>query len=270
MVEKYIDVCVGKTKQKHWETFLLAIFAGMFIAFGASSSSLAVHNIADPGIAKFVAGLIFPVGLMLIVTVTGELFTGDCMLIFGNYDKKYSVGTTIVKLIIVYLGNMVGSILTALLLYGAGQYNMSDGGLGAYTIKVAYGKLNLGFGAGFCSGILCNILVCLAVLMAFKVDNVPGKMMAVFFPIMAFVIGGFEHCVANMYYIPAGILAAGNEKYAAKAAELYGYTAEQLASVNVANFLVKSSIPVTIGNIVGGMIFIALPLYILQKPKKTA
>ncbi|MDO4621140.1 MAG: formate/nitrite transporter family protein [Lachnospiraceae bacterium] len=264
MVEKFTEACVNKTKQSVLQTFVLAILAGMFIAFGANSSNLAVHAIDNLGVAKVVAGVIFPVGLMLIVAVAGELFTGDCMLIFGNYAGRYSAAKTIEKLVTVFLGNLVGGVLIAALVSAAGQFNMGNAAVGAYTIKVAFGKLQYSFAQCVASGILCNIIVCLAVLMASRCTDVPGKVIAVFLPICAFVIGSFEHCVANMYYIPAGMMAASNPACAAKAAELYGYTDEMLASVNVVNFLTKNLVGVTIGNIIGGMIFVALPLFYLE------
>ncbi len=265
MVENFTKGCEKKAAQNHLDTFVLAILAGMFIAFGGSSSNLAVHQIADPGIAKTVAGTIFPVGLMLIVAVAGELFTGDCMMVFGNFSGKYSVFKTIQKLAIVFCGNMVGSLIIMFLLYGAGQYNTGAGALGAYTIKVALGKINLSFGTAIASGILCNILVCAAVLIASRVENIAGKIFAVFFPIMAFVIGGFEHCVANMYFIPAGIACLGNDVYRQQAMELYGYTEEMLSALTIPNFLLHNLLPVTIGNMIGGMVFVALPLYYLSK-----
>ncbi len=268
MIENFIDVCEGKIEQRHRNTFLLAIFAGMFIAFGASSSNVAVAAIENTGLAKLVAGVIFPVGLMLIVTVAGELFTGDCMLVLGGFDHRYANSQAFLKLLVVYLGNFAGSVLLAVLLYNSGQYQMAGGAIGAYTIKVAVGKLQYSFLQCVASGILCNILVCAAVLMASRVKSVPGKIVTVFFPIMAFVIGGFEHCVANMYYLPSGMLAAGNEIYRAQALELYHLTEEAIGTLTISNVIVKNLIPVTIGNIIGGMVFVALPLYILSRREK--
>ncbi len=265
MIENFINVCEGKIKESHQNTFLLAIFAGMFIAFGASSSNVAIHAIENPGMAKFVAGIIFPVGLMLIITVAGELFTGDCMLVLGGFDHRYNNGKAIIKLVVVYFGNLAGSLILVFLLYNCGQYQMSAGAVGAYTIKVASGKLGYTFMQCVASGILCNILVCAAVLMASRVPSVPGKIVTVFFPILAFVIGGFEHCVANMYYLPAGIAAAGNEQYVAKAIELYGLTEEAISALTIPNMILLNLIPVTLGNILGGMVFIALPLYVLSR-----
>ena len=129
------------------------------------------------------------------------------------------------------------------------------------------GKLGLSFGAAFVSGILCNIFVCMAVLMAAAAKDISGKVWAIVFPIMAFVISGYEHCVANMYYIPAGIFASSNEAYVAAAQTAYGYTAAQLEVLTWGNFLVKNLIPVTLGNIVGGMFFVGLPLYLIHRAK---
>lgn len=154
-------------------------------------------------------------------------------------------------------------MVIALLVSLSGQYNYTDGLLGAYTIKVAMGKVNMSFGQAFCSGIMCNIFVCAAVLMAAAAKDIAGKVWAIFFPIMAFVVSGYEHCVANMYYIPAGIFALGNEKYAARAAAEYGYTYEQMSVVDWKHFFINSSIPVTLGNIVGGMLFVGVILYLI-------
>ena len=149
----------------------------------------------------------------------------------------------------------------------SGQYGYTSNALGAYTIKVALDKCNGSFTSLLISGILCNVLVCVAVLMSMAAKDATGKVFGFLFPIFAFVIGGYEHCVANMYYIPAGMQAAGLEVYAAKAMELYGITAEQLATINLSNFFVGNLLPVTLGNMIGGMVFISIPLYVLHKDK---
>ena len=241
--------------------------AGAFIAFGGATSSAAIHNISNQGVAKALAGTIFPVGLMMIVFVGGELFTGDCLMLAGVVDKRFSALQLIKTLIIVWLSNMAGAILIAALVYYSGLLDYTSGALGAFTIKVAYGKCTITPFKAICSGILCNILVCIAVLMATAARDIAGKVWAIFFPICAFVVGGWEHCVANMFYIPARIIAATNDTYVAKAEELYGITAAQIsASVNVGGFI-SNLIPVTIGNILGGMVFVALPLYVIHKKK---
>lgn len=257
----------GKVQLPLLKCILLGLMAGAFIAFGGATSSAAIHNISNQGVAKALAGTIFPVGLMMIVFVGGELFTGDCLMLAGVVDKRFSALQLIKTLIIVWLSNMAGAILIATLVYYSGLLDYTSGALGAFTIKVAYGKCTITPFKAICSGILCNILVCIAVLMATAARNIAGKVWAIFFPICAFVVGGWEHCVANMFYIPAGIIAATNDTYVAKAEELYGITAAQIsASVNVGGFI-SNLIPVTIGNILGGMVFVALPLYVIHKKK---
>ena len=257
----------GKVQLPLLKCILLGLMAGAFIAFGGATSSAAIHNISNQGVAKALAGAIFPVGLMMIVFVGGELFTGDCLMIAGVVDKRFSALQMIKTLIIVWLSNMAGAVLIATLVYYSGLLDYTSGALGAFTIKVAYGKCTITPFKAICSGILCNILVCIAVLMATAARDIAGKVWAIFFPICAFVVGGWEHCVANMFYIPAGIIAATNDTYVAKAEELYGITAAQIsANVNVGGFI-SNLIPVTIGNILGGMVFVALPLYVIHKKK---
>ena len=259
-----------KTQTSMLRMILLGIFAGMFIACGASASSVAMHAISNVGLARLVAGCVFPVGLMMIVFVGGELFTGDCLMIMGCMHKEFSIWKMIKVLIVVWISNLIGSVLFAAMVNASTQYNFTSGLLGAFTIKVAMGKLGMSFSSAFISGILCNFFVCIAVLMAAAAKDIAGKVWAIFFPIMAFVVSGYEHCVANMYYIPAGIFAAGNEAYVQKAMETYGYTAAQLEGLNWENMLIANLLPVTLGNIVGGMVFVGLPLYLIHKEKLRA
>ena len=270
IVAANMNAAKSKTELSLGRMILLGILAGMFIAGGASASSLAMHAISNVGLARLVAGTIFPVGLMMIVLVGGELFTGDCLMIMGCVHGKFSVSKMVKVLIVVYLSNLVGSLLFAGLVYASGQYNYTNGMLGAFTIKVALGKVNLSFGAAVASGILCNIFVCMAVLMATAARDISGKIWGIFFPILTFIVSGYEHCVANMYYIPAGIFAKASSTYASLAMESYGYTTLQLDSLNWANFVVKNLIPVTIGNILGGMVFVGLPLYLIHRQKLKA
>lgn len=265
LVVNKLNEAKSKSEFPIWKILVLGMMAGAFIAIGASSSNLAVHAVSNPGIAKLIAGCIFPVGLMMIVLIGGELFTGDCMVIFGCYDKRISVLSLIKILVLVFVSNMAGSLILAGLVYASGQFDMSAGVLGAYTIKVAVGKVSLPFGRALASGILCNIIVCIAVLFAGAAKDVTGKLFGCFFPIMAFVVGGYEHCVANMYYIPAGMMALTNDSYKQAAIDTYGFTADQLAALSMKGFFINNLIPVTIGNMIGGMIFVALPLYIIHK-----
>ena len=267
IVTANISAAKGKTELPLSRMILLGILAGMFIACGASASSVAMHAIDNVGLARFVAGAIFPVGLMMIVFVGGELFTGDCLMIMGHMHKQFSAWSMIRVLVAVFLSNFIGSVLIAALVNGSSQLNYSGSLLGAFTIKVALGKVSMSFGSAFVSGILCNLFVCIAVLMGAAAKDIAGKVWAIFFPIMAFVVSGYEHCVANMYYIPAGIFAASNKAYVQAAESAYGITADQLASLNWGSMIVKNLIPVTLGNIVGGMVLVGLPLYLIHRAK---
>ena len=255
-VAKYIDGCAGKVSAPFSRLFIRGILAGVMIALGASGSSVAAHSVDNVGLARLLSGVVFPVGLMMVIVLGAELFTGDCLMVMGTVDKKHTPLQLIRCLAIVYIGNLVGALLLAAAAYASGQFDYSAGGLGGYTIKVALGKATISFGKAVISGILCNFLVCAAVMMATCAKN-----------IMLFVVAGFEHCVANMYYIPAGIFAKGNPAYVQAAVEQYGCAADQISRLSWQNFLVANLIPVTIGNIIGGMVFVGLALYYGNKEK---
>lgn len=259
-----LSVYEDKTKMSFLGLLISGMLAGAFIAIGASSSSAAIYGISNTGLAKTLAGAIFPVGLIPVVMVGGELFTGDCLMIFDVMNKRVKVLQVVRVLVLVFLFNLLGSLIVVFLVNRSGQLDYGNGALAVSAIKTAYTKLNLGFGKALCSGIMCNVLVCLAVLLAGTAKEAIGKIFAIFFPIWAFVIGGYEHCVANMYYIPAGLFAKHGDTYYQLALDA-GMTAEQLDSMTIGSFIVDNLIPVTLGNIVGGMIFVALPLYLVHR-----
>ena len=268
-VEKYMDGCKAKAEMSVWRLIGKAIMAGAMIGMGAGISSVAAHTVADVGLARLVAGVVFPVGLMMVILMGAELFTGDCLFGMSLLDRKQKIWDFVKLLIFVYIGNFLGAGLIALLFSASGQWDYSSGMLGAYTIKVALGKANISFVQGIISGILCNILVCAAVIMAVCAKDVTGKLLVSFFVIMMFVVGGFEHCVANMYYITAGLIAKLNPEYVALAMSSYGFSEEYIESLNIYNFLVTNLIPVTIGNIIGGFACVGAPIYYLNRAKKT-
>ena len=265
-VEKYVDGCESKVNMPGMKLLGKAVLAGMMIAMGAAASSVAAHSIPNVGLARLAASVVFPVGLMMVILLGAELFTGDCLMTMGTAAGKHRVGELLRVLTTVFIGNFIGAALLAAAIDASGQLDYSGGMLGAYTIKVALGKVNLSFGQAMTSGVLCNILVCAAVLMALCAKDVAGKLLASFFTIMLFVTAGFEHCVANMYYITAGLIASRNPGYVQQAIQEYGYTAEQLSALNIENFLAANLLPVTLGNIVGG-ILIGLALFYLNREK---
>lgn len=254
-----ISAGVKKTKLTALNMVILGILAGAFIAFASEGSNMAAYNLfAKPetyGLGKAMAGAIFGTGLMLVLVAGGELFTGNTMIIAGVLDKKVTVKAMLKNWFFVYIGNFIGSVLIAYMMKNSGLFGSSASLLGGMTIKIASYKVGLTFMQAFYLGIMCNWLVCLAVWMSYGAKDMVGKLFAVFFPIWLFITSGFEHSVANMYYIPAGIMAKGTKAYADAALTL-GVTPEKLLHLNWGSFITNNLIPVTLGNIIGGGIFV--------------
>lgn len=266
-LDAYRNGCKGRCGKSAVSIVCKGILAGMMIGMGAAGSSVAAHGISDVGCARLIAAAIFPVGLMMVILLGAELFTGDCLMAIALPEKNITPIQFVRMLALVYIGNFFGGILVSFLVVLSGQLNYSGGQLGAYTIKVALGKVQLDAVQGISSGVLCNILVCSAVLMALCAKDMAGKLLASFFVILLFVTSGYEHCVANMYYITAGLIAKSDPLYVQKTMDIYGITASQLEALNLKNMLVKNLLPVTIGNIIGGSFFVGLVLYYLNKDK---
>jgi len=240
IAEYSLEVSVKKAKQSAMNLFVLGILAGAFIAFAAEGSNMAAYNLfANPetyGLGKALAGAIFGTGLMLVVLAGGELFTGNTMMIAGVATKKITVSGMLRNWVIVYLGNLAGSLLIAYMMSQSGLFGSSAGVLGGMTIKIAAYKVGLTFPQAFFLGIMCNWLVCLAVWMSYGAKDITGKVLAIFFPIWLFITSGFEHCIANMYYIPAGILAKANPQFL-QAATTPRITKYNIGTLKWTNFL---------------------------------
>lgn len=255
------EVGIKKANNKVIQTLTLGFLAGIFIALGGFAAAVASHGISDPGLQKLVAGTVFPVGLIFVLVCGAELFTGNSLLSVAWAEKRISTGQVLKNWTLVWIGNFIGAIFTALLIYFAGL--LSTGTVGGYVIKVAATKATIGFGQGVASGILCNIVVCLSVWGAYAAKDVIGKVFMCFFPIMAFIISGFEHCVANMYYLTIGMLAKLNPAFI----EASHVSADKIDKLNIGGML-KNLIPVTIGNIIGGAICIGLVYWFIYKKCK--
>ncbi|MBR0598632.1 formate/nitrite transporter family protein [Sinanaerobacter chloroacetimidivorans] len=244
---------------------ILGILAGAFIAFAAEGSNMAAFNLfAEPttyGLGKALAGAIFGTGLMLVVLAGGELFTGNTMILAAVCDRKVTINRMLRNWVIVYIGNFIGSVLIAYMMVHSGLFASGADMLGAVTVKIAAYKVNLDFSKAFYLGIMCNWLVCLAVWISYGADTMAGKILSIFFPIWLFITSGFEHSVANMYYIPAGIMAKTNMSFA----ELSHLSQEVLDSLTWSSFLIHNLIPVTLGNIVGGGIFVGIAYWYTYK-----
>ncbi|WP_303865044.1 formate/nitrite transporter family protein [Alkalibaculum bacchi] len=252
-----IETGVKKVKTSTINQIVLAILAGVFIAFAAEGSNMATFNLLSKpetyGLGRALAGTLFGTGLMLVVVAGGELFTGNALIIAGVLEKRIKITQLLHNWLFVYLGNFIGSMLISFMMNESTLFNSGNYGLGSMTIQIAYGKISLGFMPAFYLGIMCNWLVCLAVWMAYASKDMIGKLFAVFFPIQLFVTSGFEHSVANMYYIPAGIMAKSNPNWAMSSQ----LTTEQLTNLNWVTLFTRNLIPVSLGNIIGGTIFAA-------------
>lgn len=222
---------------------ILGILAGMFIALGGMGANMCSYGfLLQPettGIGKMLSGLIFPAGLAMVLLCGAELFTGNCMMFAAVLDKKITIGGMIRNWVIVYFSNLIGAMLVAWICVHSGLLHTGADLLQQATINIAVSKSSLSFGDAFLRGILCNFLVCMAVWAATGAKDTAGKVLGLFFPIWVFVTCGFEHSVANMFFIPAGIFAEGGME----------------AGLNWFDFFITNLIPVTLGNIVGGSIF---------------
>jgi formate/nitrite transporter len=262
IMEKVSDSSVPKATGSFGKLFILSILAGVFIALGAQASLMGSYNLlADPdtfGLGKLVMGAIFPVGLMIVIMCGAELFTGNCMMVIGALDKKICWSSIWRNWTIVYAGNFVGAILIVLCIFISDFSYSSDGLLGAITVKTAVGKCNMGFIKAVVMGILCNVLVCLAIWMATGSPQTIGKIFACWFVVGLFVLSGFEHSIANMYFVPAGILASGQEAFL------------QLPDLDISGltwgaFFIRNLFPVTIGNILGGSLFVGATYWLTYR-----
>ena len=255
ILEKVSDSGIAKAEGKTLRLLIWALLAGAYIAFGAQASQMVSFNLlADPdslGVGRLVSAAVFPVGLMMVVLCGAELFTGNCLMIIGVLDRKIRISGMLRNWVLVYLGNFLGALLVVALMKSTGLWETGSGLLGASVIKTAQAKVQLSFGQAFVRGILCNWLVCLAVWMSTGARETVSKIFAIWFCIGLFVISGFEHSIANMYFIPAGIVAAVDSGLA----QLAGC---DVSVLTVGNFLVKNLLPVTLGNILGGGLFVGM------------
>lgn len=257
IADSAISIGVRKANLSTSAKFLLGILAGAFIAFGSQAANLITHTMTDAASAKLTAGLIFPAGLIMVIMAGAELFTGNCLMIISFAERRITFTKLLSSWLVVYIGNLFGSVIAAYLVSLSGQWNMTGGLLGGLTLKTAAAKISLSFTEAITLGVLCNWLVCLAVWMSFGAKDGISKAACIFFPIWVFIASGFEHSIANMYYIPAGILAKFNPLYVNKALAL-GASQAGIDSLNVLRMFTRNLIPVTIGNIIGGCIFVGL------------
>ncbi len=253
IADRIEQISVSKSVTDPLRIFALALLAGAFIAFGAAFFTVVTHGSnMSMGITRLLGGLVFCLGLILVVVAGAELFTGNNLLVMACVDKKITLKQLLVNWTVVFFGNLCGALGVVLLIYLSDHWLMGNGMVGAQAVMIANSKVNLGFMQAFTSGILCNALVCLAVWLCFASHTVTDKILAIIFPITAFVTLGFEHSVANMYFIPAGILAKTNQEIL----KIVGDSID-LSNLNLVGFILNL-VPVTLGNIMGGSVFVGM------------
>ncbi len=245
---------VAKARLPLAQTGMLAVLAGAFIGLGALFYTLVVSD-ATLGFAaqRLAGGVAFSLGLILVLVAGAELFTGNNLMVMAWADRKISSGELLRNWAVVYAGNAVGALGLAVVVYLANHGAMGGGTVGATYVNIAAAKIALPFGEAFFKGVLCNVLVCLAVWLAMAGHTVVDKIVAIVFPISAFVAAGFEHSIANMYFIPLGLLLADANALPVGAADLSWWG------------LFANLIPVTLGNIVGGSVMVALVYYVIYR-----
>jgi formate/nitrite transporter len=237
-------VGVAKARLPVLDTLALAVLAGAFIAFGAMFATLVTTgNDIGFGVNRLIGGVAFSLGLILVVVGGAELFTGNNLIVMAWADRKITVRQLLRNWALVLAGNFTGAVGAAVLVYLSGVLQLGEGAVAESASKIASAKVALPFAEAFFRGVLCNALVCLAVWLCFAAHTVSGKILAIIFPITAFVALGFEHSIANMYFIPLGWLLDAD-------------------GVTLASFL-GNLVPVTLGNIVGGSIFVALVYWLI-------
>jgi formate transporter len=254
MAARVESVGVYKADLPPMQMTMLGIMAGAFISLGAMNYLFTLAQ----GLPKLVAGVTFCLGLVLVIIGGAELFTSNNLLAMAWAQGKVSTRKVLRNWVWIWLVNLIGALGTVALAYLAGVLHSLDMNVGVQALKVASAKASLGFSEAFFRGILCNALVCMAVWLVFAARTVTDKILALIFPITAFVSMGFEHCIANMFIIPLGMLAAADPQIVAAAHA----TPAMLASLSGENF-VRNIVAATLGNIVGGSVLVALMYYLV-------
>jgi formate transporter len=269
MARRAEDVGASKAEMDFLRLFVLSILAGAFIAFGAvlaTTAAAGAEGILPYGISRLISGFVFSLGLILVVVGGAELFTGNNLIVMAWANRRVTTLQVLRNWMIVYLGNFVGACGVAVLTFMGGHYLFGRSMVGATALSIAESKTSLGFLQAIVLGILCNILVCLAVWMSFSGRSVTDKVIAVFPPITAFVASGFEHSIANIYFIPVGMLikAGAPDSFWTQIAR----TPADYPSMNFENFIMANLLPVTIGNIIGGTLLVGAVYWFVYLRKR--
>lgn len=239
IAQNYVEVCIHKVRLSALKMFVLGMFAGIFISLAGIAATTIAATIENPTLSRILSAAVFPAGLCMVLIAGSELFTGNTLIIMALLEKKVTLPQMLKNWFFVLLGNTAGALFVSLLIVYGHIPSLYDGALAENIVAIAQTKASLSFGDAFIRGILCNILVCLAVWMSFAAKHVEGKVMISYFPIFIFVLCGFEHSIANIYYLFTGLFTAA--EYHIAAGELNLFTA-----------FFNNLLPVTLGNLVGG------------------
>ena len=258
---------IKKAEMNLTTMFILAVLAGAFIALGGMLATIAVAggSTLPYSINRLLAGLTFCLGLILVVIGGAELFTGNNLVVIAWAGGKVSTRALLRNWLVVYAGNFVGAISTAFLMYLTRQYTFNNGAVGTAALSLAQHKVNLDFVQATVLGMMCNALVCLAVWLTYSARTTTDKIAAIIFPITAFVAAGFEHSIANMYFLPLALFIKGLDSDFARNTNL------DLSRLSWDKFIINNLLPVTIGNIIGGGIMVAAVywfIYLRPIPEK--
>ncbi len=243
MAKNYIAAGKAKVSMPVSKMFLLAVMAGAFIATGGTAATVVAVSVPFASVGKFAGACVFPGGLSMVLLAGSELFTGNTLLVIPLLEKEISFAGMLKNWAVVYMGNCVGGFLVAAGIVYSHQISLFDNQMAVSVLSTAAAKCTMPFGDALIRGILCNFLVCIAVWVSFAAKDAAGKIISLFFPIMIFVLCGFEHSVANMYYISAGLFAKGFPEYAGAAAE----AGVNLDTITWGAFFGTNLFPVTIG-----------------------
>jgi formate/nitrite transporter len=248
--------------------FVLAVLAGAFIAMGAIFATTVTAGSGDLafGVVRLLGGLAFTLGLILVVVAGAELFTGNNLVVMAWAGRRVTTRRLLWTWLVVYVGNFVGAIATAALVYAARQYELGGGAVGEQALAIGIAKTSLGFGQAIVLGALCNALVCLAVWLTYSARTTTDRILAIVPPIAAFVAAGFEHSIANMYFIPEALFIASNDGWLASLA-----SPPDVSGLTWSAFFVDNLLPVTIGNLIGGTVMVAsLYWFVYLRPDRAA
>lgn len=261
-------VAAVKAKDSAFSTFLLGINAGVFIALGAQFATLVISDSGlHAGLTAVVGAIVFCLGLIMVVVGGAELFTGNCMIFIGYLEKRITTRRIFNHWTISLIGNFVGSLIVVFVVYKAHQFSFYDYMVGGKALLIANKKVNLTFTSAFSKAVLCNAMVCMAVWVCFSARNVADKIVTLVFPIAGFVASGFEHLVANMYFIPMGIFLKSKPEVVAAAEKMAGKTLD-LSNLTWKGFFVINQFPVFLGNVFGGVALAGIAFwFIYLRPK---